>query len=697
MKQFLLFLFLVSSSILSAQGQKKIDSLERLQFNEMPDTQRVKVYTNLANLYRFIDADKQKEYATKAIGMGRGLSAPAILADAYNQMGLVLENEGRYDVAIQYYDSSKIMWSKEGSVSGEAKMDLNIANVYIKKADQEKATDFVLKSQQLQQSINDTFGVAVCKFTLGNIYFGQGNSKKALRQYLDAWQLNRTSANNFEFESVVLSNIGGAFLELNQHDSALYYYRIARNNFVSRGFESRLTSNSIELGAAWRLKGNLDSALYYHRLALQQVQRMKAQDEVAKICMAFGDDFNQAGQSDSAIYYYTNALEQSKRIGLRETLLTAYLKLSQVFAAKKDFEKALDYSNSYHTLYDSLHGEEQASAIERIKTGYVLEQKDKELQLAETAKLAADERNNRNLILFISAGVLALLVIGVVLFMFRTKQKHNHILTKKNEEISIQQEEIKASINYAKRIQEAILPDVLEIQKAVSSCFVLWKPRDIVSGDFYWFAERGSLVFLAAADCTGHGVPGAFMSMIGNTLLNEIVLEKEIDDPGKILDMLHVRVQQALKQNAIEQGRGGSAQDGMDISLVVLNNQKQQICVAGANRPVYLIRENGNQLEEISADKRAIGGSEMGIRKPFQTKEILLNRGDSVYLFTDGYVDQFGGPSEKKLLSKRFQEILLKHSTQPMEIQKQELDATFNSWKGNLDQVDDVLVIGARF
>ncbi|MBI3501028.1 MAG: PAS domain S-box protein [Bacteroidetes bacterium] len=255
----------------------------------------------------------------------------------------------------------------------------------------------------------------------------------------------------------------------------------------------------------------------------------------------------------------------------------------------------------------------------------------------------------------------------------------NYIIEQKNKDIT-------DSINYAQRIQQAILSDVDEIKKNLPQSFILFKPKDIVSGDFYWFTHRDSTTFIAAVDCTGHGVPGGFMSMIGNSFLNEVVNEKDILQPNLILNELREKIIRALRQK----GEVMENKDGMDISLCAIKGN--ELLFSGANNPLWIIRNN--KLQEIPADKQPIGSHPNP--KPFTLNKISLEKGDSIYLFSDGYADQFGGPKRKKFMYRQLEELLLSIHEKEMNEQKKILDSTIESWKGNLDQIDDILVIGIR-
>ena len=241
------------------------------------------------------------------------------------------------------------------------------------------------------------------------------------------------------------------------------------------------------------------------------------------------------------------------------------------------------------------------------------------------------------------------------------------------------------------------MPPVDGILKEMNDAFIFYLPKDIVSGDFYWFMKRNNKRYIATVDCTGHGVPGAFMSIIGNNLLNEIVSDKGITQPAEILNELHIGVKKALNQNDPLNER----RDGMDLALCTLNDESNMLEFAGANRPLWLFRKNVNgehKIEIIKANKFPIGGLEMDGEKKrtFTNHTIPLEKGDLVYNFTDGFADQFGGPMEKKFMVGNFQKLVISIHEKPVKEQKKILTEAFNNWKGNVEQVDDVLVIGFR-
>ncbi|HEX8515550.1 MAG TPA: SpoIIE family protein phosphatase [Bacteroidia bacterium] len=270
---------------------------------------------------------------------------------------------------------------------------------------------------------------------------------------------------------------------------------------------------------------------------------------------------------------------------------------------------------------------------------------------------------------------------------FKQLEEKNEIIEEKNKDIS-------DSINYAQRIQQAVLPPLEKLDAVLKEYFVLYKPKDVVSGDFYWHAKvkttppggpSHDIVVLAAVDCTGHGVPGALMSIIGSTILNQTVTNAAINTPADALSFLNKEVTKSLN----------SIKDGMDMALVAINLEKMELQYAGANNPIYIVRNK--QFIEIKADKQAIGAdTENSADKVFKNNIIPLEKGDCIYLFTDGYADQFGGPLGKKFKYKKFQELLVEIQDNTIQEQKHILNYHHEQWKGDLEQVDDILVIGVR-
>ncbi len=297
---------------------------------------------------------------------------------------------------------------------------------------------------------------------------------------------------------------------------------------------------------------------------------------------------------------------------------------------------------------------------------------------------------------YILAAILSTaLIFGFISYRTNSIKKENKILENKvserTKELAEKNRDITSSIEYAKRIQEAILPSKDLIFSKLKNAFILYKPKDIVSGDFYWFGEKADYKIIAVVDCTGHGVPGAFMSMIGHNLLNQIVSEKGFYDPGKILEELHKGVQAALKQghNDVD------TNDGMDVALMALNTETRECLWAGAFRGLVIISDEG-EIDKIEGNKYPVGGAQLDSERIFTTHKRQLNKNDCVYMSTDGYADQFGGPKGKKFMVRQFHDNLISIHQYSISEQQKELENQFNEWMGDFEQIDDVLVIGIK-
>jgi len=352
----------------------------------------------------------------------------------------------------------------------------------------------------------------------------------------------------------------------------------------------------------------------------------------------------------------------------------------------------------YNSLKDSIIREENLNQISELETKYETERVSRENELLNTQNMLQETELKRQRVMIYSLIGIFVVILGSAFLLFRAYRaiKHaNFLLEEQNIEIKHQRDqifqqkqEITDSIHYASRIQTAILPPETFLDN-LDDHFILYKPRDIVSGDYYWMTQKDNKTIVVAADCTGHGVPGAFMSMLGISFLNEIVNKGESTEANEILNSLRANVVNSLHQT----GEEGEQQDGMDLALCVIDNDRTKLWYAGAYNPLYLIRKG--ELTEIKPDKMPIGIHKEK-SESFKNNVVPIQKGDALYMFSDGYVDQFGGPKAKKFMSKNFKELLISIHKKAMNQQKEILDNTIEDWKGNVEQIDDILVMGLR-
>jgi serine phosphatase RsbU (regulator of sigma subunit) len=406
------------------------------------------------------------------------------------------------------------------------------------------------------------------------------------------------------------------------------------------------------------------------------------------------------GNHVDGMKYFENTLRVADELGDKEIALEALEGLANTYADIGDYRRAFTYSARLIDLKDTVYSQEGAARLAEMEVKFDTEREEKEIKLLTKEKKIQDlellkqnqDINRQRLIIYSSIGSAVLLSL-LVFFIFRgyrEKQKANLELRLAYQVIEEKNKDITDSISYASRIQAAILPDTDIVKQILPGSFVLYMPKDIVSGDFYWIAQKHGKVLIAAADCTGHGVPGAFMSMVGNTLLNEIVNEKGITSPEQVLDHLRAGIIKSLKQRGSE----GENKDGMDIAMCILDKDNT-LEYAGAHNPPWIVRKDASEVELVKADKQPIGIYK-GTPAPFTKHVVKLHPGDAFYIFSDGYVDQFGGNDGKKFMTKRFKDLLISIRHEPIADQGRLLGEAIESWKGSREQVDDILVIGVK-
>ena len=693
MNRFLSVLLLCGLSTAAFAQQKEspyIDSLKATLDQEQNDTTLANAYNRLAEAYRYVDPDLNREYALKALKISRPIGFLHGMQSGYNLLAQSYENQGLFTEAIVYYDSSLEVTRQQKSQKEEARILLNVANVYQKTASYSTAAEYVMSSLSLQEELKDTFGIAVCKLTLGNIEYGQGNYKEALRDYISAVELNHKSANNPVFEASAVANVGAILEEQSSYDSALVFFRQSLVIFESLHATAKAASAYNNIGSCLFRLGQFDSSRYYLHTARRMNEELQRPEGLATSLLSLGNLNDSLGMKDSALYYYRAGLHVSMQYNLKEDLLKTYKSLSEEFEKLGRADSALVYLKKYIDLNELIHGEDELRRLEQANQAYDIQKKQEEL-IQQDAEAQLKEEHLRNKVSLLAGGVAILILLSLLLYSrFRTKQQVAQVLANKNREITHQKDEITDSINYARRIQDSILAPVHSVKQVIPESFILYMPKDVVSGDFYWVEEESGQRIFASVDCTGHGVPGALMSVVGFNLLNRAVKEMHLTKPSEILRELDYGVNKLLRQSESE----NTVKDGMDISLCSYNPETRLLQYAGAFNPLYIVRQG--QLSQVKADKSPIGVNVDGIVDTYTNHEIPMLPGDMVYLFSDGYADQFGGPDGKKYKYNKLRDLLVRISAKSVDEQETTLRGEFNYWRGDLEQVDDVLIIGMR-
>jgi serine phosphatase RsbU (regulator of sigma subunit)/tetratricopeptide (TPR) repeat protein len=578
-------------------------------------------------------------------------------------------------------DSSKT-WVKKT----ESRVFDVIANIETVKGNVKHAIDIYDKSIRIKKELNDKKGVALSINNIGYLFLQQNEPQKAFSYFKIA--LNSLKVlNDTVGVGVALGNMGLSMFYLHGVDSSLHYYYLAKKHLENSNSNQYLPSTYNSIGSLLSRKKEYQSANEYYQKSLKISSEINDKLSASRTYGKLATLNNEQGKTKQAVLYGEEGLSLAKKFGSVEAIADLTSILHTIHTKNGNYEKALFYYKEHIKARDTLANVNNARELlkkemthifdtERVKDSIkvVKEQEILEMQHQQ-------EVQKQRMYIYIGLGGL-LITIFFASYMYRAfvnKKKLSLDLSAKNKAIT-------DSISYAKRIQGAILPPIKSFYQFLPNSFILYKPKDIVAGDFYWMEHKDGKVLFAAADCTGHGVPGAMVSVICNNGLNRSVREYNLTDPCKILDKTREIVIQEFEKSEDE------VKDGMDIALCSLHNNILQY--AGANNPLWIIRSNTTEIEEIKATKQPIG--KYGNPEPYITHTIELQKGDSIYIFSDGYADQFGGEKGKKFKGANFKKLLLSIQHESMERQKELINEAFENWRGKLEQIDDVCVIGVR-
>jgi tetratricopeptide (TPR) repeat protein len=649
-----------------------------------------------------------------------------------NSMSYVYSKTGEYDKAIEKISEARKKINKNDKITNGNCL-FNLGQVYYNKGDYVAAIECFVEASRLFESIRDNNDQAIVLSKIGDVFIDQNSLDQALVYYLQSKELIEKFNNNPKGLAPAYLDLGNIYHLMFKPDSALIFLEKAMSLYTELGNKYGISNCYGTMGAVYDAKKMYSKAIEYYLLAIELKKETNDRKNMALINNGLALSYLNLKNYSLAIKYAFRAIEIAEEIGSKAEIQDAYQRLYMAYEASGDTKNGMKYLKLYINIKDSLFNSEKEYIIRNLETQYQTEKKDAEIkiqksqiqfeqaqkEIAEKESLRKEREKNFSLI---GLG----LVIILVIFIFRSyrqKRKANILLATKNEQITQQKEEIQSqrdlvvqqrdlimeqkqeitdSIHYAYRIQSAAIPPHEQLRERISDYFVFYRPRDIVSGDFYWIGKQDGKIIIIAADCTGHGVPGAFMSMLGIALINEIVQKENITRPSEILNKLRDSIIKALQQSGkndpVDSGQttkptySSNVKDGMDVATVTIDIEKGILEFAGANNPLYLIRNN--ELLEKKGNKMPVS---IHIQmEPYLNHEFSVNKGDNIYIFSDGFPDQFGGPKGKKFKYQPFKELLTGISDSPMPHQKIILEQKFNEWKGDFDQIDDVLVIGIK-
>jgi len=708
---FIFILFLLNAN---SQELSQIDSLINVVKKQAEDTSKVDNLNAICEYFSRTNPDTAEYFGNLALSAAQKLEYKPGEALAYKTLGNIVYFQSNYTLAYERYNKSLEVYESMNDKKGIAILVRNLGSLYHQQGNYEKALGYFYRSLNARIEIGDKNGIASLYNAIGLVFSEQGGdfNDKALEYFEKALNMNKELENQMGIAQSYyrLSSIFTAKLKdaksnkdsISFLNKSLDYSTKFLELSEKIGDPKLLADATISLGNIYLSIKKYDEAIKNFNKSVKLYESVNSQFGLANAYFSLGKYYLGTRNYSQAIIFYKKALDISeiKELNALPIGKNASLDISITYKQMGDTKNALFYFEKHIILKDSLVNEEKKNEIDKLEMGMEFQQqlKQKEMEQQEM-NLKNEARLKQQQILTAFFIVAFILMIGLAFVMFRSyknKQKANKALEEKNEEILLQKQHIMDSIVYAKRIQNAVLPPEEFINKNFHDHFVFFKPRDIVSGDFYWAAKKNNLSVIAAADSTGHGVPGAFMSLLGISFLNEIVNRERAEDltASEVLNELRNHVKTSLRQT----GKTNEAQDGMDIALCIFDNENRRLQYSGAYNPLLIVRNK--EIIQYKADRMPVGiyFKEKG---SFTNHRVDLEKDDQIYIFSDGFIDQFGGDEGEKFLTKRFKTLLIDHAHETMERQRFLLQKTYDEWvkkntENEYEQLDDILVIGIK-
>ena len=652
----LTLVFLVQIQVFGQEVSYNRDSVEKILESQQGAVQRARSYFYIGNSYFLTQND------------------------------LAIEN---YEKAYQY---AKL--SAEYLLLSNITIQLSVSYQFI---DPKKSAEYAVLGVDFAEKSEDSHAIVSAHILMGNTRRASGELDQALEEYMYCLEIEESEEDTLGMARLY-NNIGIVYMMSGKYDIGIEYWLDALDIKLLFGDLISASSTMANIALYYKDIGRYEEAQEFLDDALEINLEFRDFEAVAFNYTILGQLYQRQGKLRLSIDRFNLALDYCDSNGAYFYKEEALVGLAEVYSKLGNFKSAYERQVEYTTLLKEQFSEDNSRVTRELTAKFENKQKQKELELLkdvneaqdakikeEEANIALKEENNRYLWFGLLLSVIALFSIIFVLYRVRKGkteiEQQKHLVEEKNKEIT-------DSISYAKRLQDAILPLDANLKNLLPNNFVLYLPKDIVAGDFYWLEKVEGKVLIAAADCTGHGVPGAMVSVVCHNALNRATREFGLRKPGEILDKVTDLVIETFDKSEDE------VKDGMDIVLCSIDLSNQEVSYAGANNSLYFLRQGATEIEELKADKQPVGVYVN--RKEFETKELKLNKGDILYLFTDGFADQFGGEKGKKMKYKPFKRILVASSQLSPDEQKQELSDKFHTWMEGYEQVDDVCVIGIR-
>ncbi|HPQ32871.1 MAG TPA: tetratricopeptide repeat protein [Tenuifilaceae bacterium] len=651
----------------------KIDSLERLLIRTPNDSQKIEILTDLCWSYRNSNPQKAIKYGIEAIKKAEEFFDYENLVKVHGFVGVAYRVLGNYSKSTDHYFMGLELSQKYNLKEQQGYAFINIANLHIYQEYFNTAIDNLNRAQKIAEELNHSRMLSYVYLNYGRAKLNQSDYQSALSDFIKATEIRKQ-------------------IDFKEGLPVCYKY----------------------LGDVYFKIGNLNMAIESYNKALLLVDKQVDRDLHANILVKIAElqlkrkSWNQAKENAN------RAIDIAKIVGSRLTIRDALNTKYQVDLVEQKYASAVNHLVSIIQYNDTLFSQQLSEKLFFLEYQYEKQKKESQIELLNKEKtikeLSLQRANTFNAALLIILLLITIIIIFLLSILKQRKEKNTQ-LENQNIEIAKQRENIENknknleeaysviegyigkmtdSIQYAKRIQDALLPSLSAAQKYFAESYIFYKPKDFVSGDFYWVAPRNDLIYFAVADCTGHGVPGAFMSIIGLDLLNQAISNPEIVETNQIMEFINAELPQKLHLEKEEL----VLKDSMDIALCSVDFSSLTLKYCGALIPFILVRDK--KVIELKSDFASVGTSKKLFKKPFTQQTLQLKAGDWIYLFSDGFMDQIGGDLKKKFMRGKFIETLVKLSSKPGNTQREELNQIFSQWKGNNEQIDDVLILGLK-
>ncbi|MBN2890840.1 MAG: tetratricopeptide repeat protein [Bacteroidales bacterium] len=674
-----------------------LEKAKNLSISLKNEEETIKIYQYISIAHsNNADYYSEIEILKKALKITQKLKLDQTTCELLHDIGLAAKNTGNFSLALEYFNKSLEISIKNDYQEQILNCYIGIGNVFMMQAEYNNSIQNFYNALKIAQETENTRAISLCYNNIGNVYYYQNNFDKALEYYQkDKKNLDENFSALKDKKTLSqfadnYNNIGACYFFKEDYVEAFNNYTKSLKIYKELNSLRDVVSSYYNIGELFLVQKKYDSCSYYYYKAYNLSKEINDKYSIVLTSLNLGIFYKQINNLEEAIHYLQVSYILADSIGAMNFTRETSKQLSDIYYQTGDFKKAYDFLEINKKLNDSIVNESQIKKFTQLEMQFEYDEKQK----IEQIKLDAEKKHQKviNYSLISIIGLLSLLAIFIIISLLR-KTKANKILIDKNLLIANQKEKIEKnhknindSINYASKIQQALLPTTDTFTQIFPKHFILYKPRDIVSGDFYYLKKIENKIILAVADCTGHGVPGAFVSMLGIAFLNEIIRQKEIKTASQILEELRLHTKTSLKQT----GKFEESKEGMDIALCIFEDENQKIQYSGAYNSLFLIRDK--KLTEYKATRTPIGIHVKEI--PFTNHEITIKKHDLIYLLSDGYADQFDENFKNKYLIRNLKSLLLNISDKPMQEQKSILIETFENWKKTTPQNDDVLIVG---